>query len=877
MMHMRQLRGWLVRLFGLFQRARREREFAEELESHLAMHIEDNLRAGLSPEEARRRALIKLGGVTLTKERSREQGGLPMLETLGQDLRFGLRMLRKNPGFSLIAILTLALGIGANTAIFSVFNAVLLRPLPFKESERVVMVWQINTAAAGGNRTPFTVDTLLDLRKQSKSFDEFAAFLISTRNFTGRETPEQVRTALVTANFFTALGAEPQLGRTFLPEEEHLGAEMVVVLSDGFWRSRFAADPQVVGRAINFNGRSFTVVGVMPPALNFPEKEVELWSPLPLEHPVVRGQSPLHGVARLQPGVTVAQALAETRTLKSSFDKNAYNLNLLPVNDFVVGDVRPALLALLVAVMLLLLIAAVNVANLMLVRAAARVKEISIRTALGAGRGRIIRQLLTESLLLVLMGGVLGTLGAMVGIDLLVKLAPQGIPRLEHVGIDARVLGWTALVSLLTGVACGLTPAWQSARLKLNDALKEGGRGTTEGAGQRRWRSSLVVVELALAVMLLIGAGLLLKSLWRLQQVDPGVKEERVLTMFLTLVGQRYSQDQQLVDFYARLLESVQALSGVRAAALSNSLPPGSYEYSTIFHIEGRPSTPDHPPFVAYVIRTSPSYPRTFGIALRSGRQFTASDNADAPRVLLINETFQRRFFPNEDPVGKRIHVGGGEQRDWREIVGVIGDVKYNGLADEVQPAVYQPLAQSQTRAIFLSLKTDTADPLGLTPAVRNAIKSVDSEVPIARISTMEQRLAAARAQLRFRATLIALFAALALILACIGIYGVISYSVAQRTHEIGVRLALGAQSRDVLRLVVGQGLKLTLAGVGCGLMASLALARFMQQLLFQVKPTDPLAFAGTAILLAGVALLACYVPARRATKVDPLQALRHE
>jgi len=373
-------------------------------------------------------------------------------------------------------------------------------------------------------------------------------------------------------------------------------------------------------------------------------------SPLPLENPALRGQSPLRGVARLKSGVTVAQALAEMRTLKSSGDQKAFNLNLLPVNDFVVGDVRPALLAMLVAVTLLLLIAAVNVANLTLVRAAARVKEISIRAALGAGRGRIIRQLLTESLLLVLMGGVVGTLGAMMGIDLLVKLAPAGIPHLEQVGIDARVLGWTALVSLLTGVACGLAPAWQSARLKLNDALKEGGRGATEGAGQQRWRSSLVVVELALAVMLLIGAGLLLKSLWRLQQVDSGVKEERVLTMFLTLGGQRYSQDQQLVDCYTRVLLGVQALPGVRAAALSNSLPPGSYEFSTVFQIEGRPSTPDQSPFLAYVIRTSPSYSSTLGIALRSGRQFAASDNADAPRVLLIIEGMLFLDYPQRQP-----------------------------------------------------------------------------------------------------------------------------------------------------------------------------------------------------------------------------------
>jgi putative ABC transport system permease protein len=876
-MGLRQLRGFSVRLFGVFHRARREREFAEELESHLQMHIADNLRAGLSPEEARRRALIKLGGVTLTKERYREQRGIPMLETLLQDLRFGLRMLRKNPGFSLVAILTLALGIGANTAIFSVFNAVLLRPLPFREPERVVMVWQIHTAAAGGNRTPFTVDMLRDLRTQSKSFDELAAFVPSNLTFTGGESPEQVRTALVTTNFFTALGAEPQLGRSFLPQEGQLGAETVIVLSDGFWRSRFAADPQVIGRTINFSGRSFSVVGVMPPALNFPEKEVELWAPLPLDLPALRFASPFHGVARLQPGTTVTQALAETRTLKASSDQKAYNLHILPVNDYVVGDVRPALLALLVAVMLLLLIAAVNVANLMLVRAAARVKEISLRAALGAGRGRIIRQLLTESLLLVLMGGAVGTLGAMFGIDLLVKLAPTGIPHLERVAIDTRVLGWTALVSLLTGIACGLTPAWHSARWNLNEVLKEGGRGSTEGAGQRRWRSSLVVAELALAVMLLVGAGLLLKSLWRLQQVEAGVREEQVLTMSLSLVGPRYSQQQKFIDFQARLLADVEALPGVRAAALSNSLPPDSFDFSTVFQIEGRPAATDQTPPVAYVVRTSPDYPRTLGIALRSGRNFTASDQADAPRVMLINETFQRRFFPNEDPLGKRIHVGSDPQQDWREIVGVIGDVKYNGLADEVQPAVYQSLAQSQTRRIYLSLKTDTADPLGFVPAVRNVIKSLDSEVPIARISTMEQRLAAARAQLRFRATLIALFAALALILSCIGIYGVISYSVAQRTHEIGVRLALGAQARDVLRLVIGQGLKLTLAGVGCGLLASLALTRLMQQLLFEVKPTDPLTFASTALLLTGIALLACWIPARRATKVDPLVALRSE
>jgi putative ABC transport system permease protein len=875
-MRIRKIRGWFVRLFGIFQRKRREREFAEELESHLAMHIEDNLRAGMSPEEARRRALLKLGGVTLTTELSCEQRGLPMLEVLWQDLRFGLRMLLKNPGFTSIAILTLALGIGANTAIFSVFNAVLLRPLPFREPERVVMVWQKRPAAAGGDRTPISVADLLDLRAQSKSFDEFAAFTSGNLNFTGADMPEQVRFASVTANFFAVLGVEAQFGRTFLPEEGRPGAGLVVALSDGFWRSRFAADPQVVGRAINLNGRSYTVVGVMPPALNF-LRGVELWTAYQLEAPARRGPFPLVGVARLKSGVMVGQALAETRAIKSSFDKNAFNLNVLPINDYVVGDVRPALVALLVAVTLLLLIAAVNVANLMLVRSAARVKEISLRAALGAGRWRLIRQLLTESLLLTLIGGSLGTLGAIAGIELLVKLAPAGIPRLDQVGIDARALGWTALVSLLTAIACGLAPAWQSARQKLNDALKEGGRGATEGLGQRRWRSLLVVAELALAVTLLVGAGLLLKSLWRLQQVDPGVNTERVLTMFISLRGQRYSRDQQFIDFYARLLEGARALPGVRAAAVSNSMPPDSRKFADAFQIEGRSYDPDRPPQVTNVIRVSPDYCSALGIAQRSGRNFTDADTTGTANVVLINETFQRRFFPDENPIGKRIHNGPGPQWVWREIVGVVGDVKYNGLGDETQPALYQPLAQSQSSGIFLSLKTETDDPLSLATAARNLVRSVDNEAPIAMISTLEQRMASAMAQLRFRATLIAVFAALALILACVGIYGVISYSITQRTHELGVRMALGARARDVLRLVVAQGLKLTLAGVGCGLLASLALTRLMHELLFQVKPTDPLTFAGTALLLAGVALLACYLPARRATKIDPLVALRHE
>jgi len=799
------------------------------------------------------------------------------MQILWQDLRYGARMLMKKPGFTLIAVITLALGIGANTAIFSVVNAVLLRPLPFDEPERVVMVWHKGAEAAGGDRTPLAVADLLDWRAHSHSFDAIAAFSYASFNVTGRETPEQVLGASVTANFFAALGVKAALGRTFLPDEDRPGVGRVALLSDGYWRSRFSGAPGVIGSAINLNGDSYTVIGVAPPALNFPHKEVKLWTALQVETPTRRGPYFLQGVARLKSGLSLQQAYTDIRAIKSSFEGGNFNFNILPAPDYVVGDARPEIVALLVAVTLVLLIAAVNVANLTLAQSAARMKEISIRSALGARRWRIIRQLLTESVLLALTGGALGTLGAVWGVDLLVKLAPDDIPRLEQIGIDGRALGWTALVSLLTGVVCGLRPAWQSSRLNLNEALKEGGRGATEGSGHRRWRNSLVVVELALAVTLLAGAGLLLKSLWRLRQVDLGANPERVFTAFFEMPERRYSQPQQFINFYDRLLEGARALPGVRAAALSNSLPPSSAGYSDWFGIEGRPALPEQLPQFAYVIRVSPDYFRALGVALRRGRFFTEADTAEAPRVALINETLRRRFFPDEDAIGKRLNTGNDRQPIWNEIVGVVGDVKYNGLADQIQPAYYQPLSQAQSSAVALILKTDAADPLSLTAAARGALKSVDSELPFAYVYTMEQLLALDTAQLRFRATLIALFAALAVVLACVGVYGVISYSVANRKHEIGVRMALGAQSRDVLRLVLRQGLALTLAGAGCGLLGSLALTRFMRKLLFGVSPTDPLTFIVISLLLIAVALAACWIPARRATKVDPMVALRVE
>jgi len=797
------------------------------------------------------------------------------MNTLLQDLRYGVRVLLKKPGFTLVTVITLALGIGANTAIFSVVNAVLLKPLPFKDSERLVMVWNRGAEAAGGDRTPLALADLLDWRAGSRSFDEIGAFQFIMFNYTSSESPERIQAAGVTANFLSMLGVLPSLGRTFLADEERPGGPRVALLSDGFWRKYFAADPQVLGRTINLNGTAFNVIGVMPAALDFPTKEVQLWTALQLPPPTRRGPYFLRGVARLKDGVTVEQARAETRTIKSSFEGQPFNFNLLPVNEFIVGDVRLALLVLLVAVTLVLLIAAVNVANLMLVRSAGRVKEMSIRAALGASRARLIRQLLTESLLLALAGGVLGVLWATWGIRLLLKLAPESIPRLDQIGIDGRVLGWTALVSLLAGVLFGLAPAWQSSRLNLNEAT--GGRGTTESPGKRRWRDLLVVSELALAVMLLIGAGLLVKSFWRLQRVDAGVNPERVLTMQLALRGQRYADARQVDAFYPRLLERVQALPGVRAAAVSNSLPPENTEFSSGFTIEGRPAIPHQIPPIAYFIRVSPDYFRTLSIPLRRGRYFSAADSADAPLVAIINETMARQFFPHEDPLGHRLNTGDERQPTWWQIVGVVGDVKYTGLADETQPALYQPLVQATSWNVFLSIKTETSDPLGLAAAVRNEIRSLDGELPVAQVGTLEQRFATAVAQPRFRTTLIALFAALALMLAVVGIYGVISYSVTQRTHEIGVRLALGAQTSEVLKLVLKQGAALAVMGVVIGLGASLALTGLLKKLLFNVSTTDWPTFSAIPLLLAAVALLACYLPARRAAQVDPMVALRYE
>jgi len=799
------------------------------------------------------------------------------MEAILQDLRYCVRLLVKNPGFTVAALIALALGIGANTAIFTVVNAVLLRPLPFREPERLVMVWNKGAEAAGGDRTPLAVADLLDWRAQQTSSEEVGAFQYAFFNYPGHELPERVRGAGVTSNFFSILGASAALGRTFEPDEERPGAQRVAVISEAFRQRHFAGDSEILGRVISLSGATYTIVGVMPAAFDFPARDVELWTALQLQPPTRRGPYFLRGVARLKPGATPDQARAELDSMKSSFTDEKLDFNVLAINEFIVGDVRTALLVLVAAVTFVLLIAASNVANLLLVRAAAREKEISIRVALGASRARIVRQLLTESLLLALAGGAFGVLLAMWGVDVLLRIAPESIPRLDQIGIDARVLGWTALLSMATGVAFGLAPAWHGSRLNLNETLKEGGRGTTETGARRKWRNLLVVSEVAMAVMLLVGAGLLINSFMRLQGVDPGINPQQVLTMRLTLRGPRYPNGQQVNAFYDQLLERVRSVPGVRAAAVSNSLPPDRTEFSDDFTVEGQPVAVTETPPIADVIRVSQDYFSVLGLPLRSGRYFNEADTRNAPIVTIVNESLARQFFAKQDPIGMRVNMGDESNPYWATIVGVVGDVKYAGLAANTQPALYQSAAQGRSWDIFLIVKSEPADALSLTVPVRNEIMSVDAELPVTQISTLEQHLSESIAQPRFRTTLIGIFAAVALILASVGIYGVISYSVSQRTHEIGIRMALGAEARDVMSLVVKQGLMLTATGLGIGLLGAFLLTRLMSTLLFGVTATDPLTFVVISVLLTGVALAACLVPARRAAKVDPMVALRYE
>jgi putative ABC transport system permease protein len=878
---MRRLRALFVRLAGLYRKDRQEREVTAELESHLQLHIEDNLRAGMSTAEARRQALINLGGVEQIKENYREQRGLPLLETLFQDSRFAFRLLRRNTGFTAIAVLTLALGMGATTTIFSVVNTVLLRPLPDQTHHQLLLVEETHPGAV---RSGFTFATFLDLEREAKTVENASAFRDWVFNITGEGEPQQVSGALISGNFFAVLGSQPLMGRTIQPEDDQAGGNnRVVVLSYVLWSSRFGADPGILGRKLNVNAEPFTVIGVMPRGFDFPQHS-ELWCPL------VPG-SGLHNNRRAhlltvlvdrKPGESLGGVQGELTAFAESVEKQnpgvddpSLTLSAVPLQKSLAAPVRPALIILLLAVGLLLLIACANVANLLLSRTAARRKEIAIRLTLGASRARLTMLLLTESIFVSLFAGAVGLLIAEAGLTFIRTENNQDLPRFTEINLDWRVFAFALAISILSGLFFGLAPALAGAKLNLNAPLKEG-NWVPVGARLRLSNGALTVLQFGLATILLAGAGLLGSSLLHVLRENPGFNPDHLLTLQVFLSPLKYPEgDPNSSVVLHEMIERVRALPGVRAAGVVNALPISGGP-STEFVIKGRPAPRLGNEPGADIRVTDPGYFPAMGISLLAGRTFTDHDTATSARVVLINEMLARTFWPNENPVGRHITM-----KDWGppltgEIVVVVGDVKGNGLDAAVGPMLYWPYTQFGQIFNTMVVRTDN-DPLRLAATVKDRIWSVDKDQPVSRVQTMDQILSDSVARRRLYVVLLAVFASVALLLAAAGIYGVVSYSVTQRTREIGIRVALGAERVDVLRLIIAHAAKLALTGELLGILLALGLTRLMTSLLFGISAADPLIFAGAASLLSAVALAASYFPARRAMHVDPMVALRYE
>jgi putative ABC transport system permease protein len=811
------------------------------------------------------------------------------MTTLLQDLRYGTRMLMKNPAFTLVAVLALTLGIGADTAIFSVVNAVLLRPLPYDQSENLVFLTERSPVLEGMS---VAYPNFLDWREQNNAFESIGVFRRSDYNLTGGGEPERIVAGQVSADLFRVLRVNAARGRIFDNDEDKPGSPLVVVLSHALWQRRLGGDPNIIGQTLTLNGRDFTVIGIMPPSFQFPSR-VEMWTPVGqlAKDPgwESRGNHPgLYAMARLKPGVTVQQARDDMEIVAANLEKQYPDSNtgnrasLTPALENVVGSIRTALLVLLSAVGFVLLIACANVANLLLARASNRQKEMAIRTALGASRTRIVRQLLTESLILSFAGGAFGILLAHWGVQLIIAVSPDSIPRFREIGLDARVLLFTMGVSLLTGIIFGLAPALQSSKPDLNETLKEAGRGST---GRRHiMRSILVVSEVALTLVLLIGAGLMIRSFYHLQRVDPGFSADNLLTFNVSLPQKKYPDPQQRINFYQQLLQNLTALPGVQSVGMATGLPLGNNGWQSGFWIEGRPEPPQGQRPLTEVALVGPGYFKAMQIPLLRGRDFNDQDVMAAPpdpkhpefrrpTVTVIDEEFARRYWPDEDPLGQQITFWGGKVT----VVGIVRRVKMEGLnTDSNRVQSYYPFNQNPSGSMSVVVRT-IGDPTGLSNAVRQQVLAIDPDQPIYSVQTMGQIWTDSIAPDRLFLMLLGTFATVALILAAVGIYGVMAYSVTQRTHEIGIRMALGAAQSNVLGMVIRQGMKLALAGLGLGLVGAWLVTRTMSSLLFGVSATDPLTFVVISLALAGVALGACFLPARRATKVDPMIALRYE
>jgi predicted permease len=875
--------SWTSRLKNLFRPNQLDGDVDEELRFHLEARVKDNVAAGMTPEQARQDAIRRFGGQLLTKDKTRDADILVWLNTLGQDVRYAIRNLRNNAGVTAAAALSLALGIGANTAIFSALHAIVLRPLPYKDPARLARLWMDNRRL--NLHEDLTSYPNYEDWKKNRSFVDIAGFVPTDTILTGLEEPARVPDAVVTFNLFSVLGVPPVMGRAFAEEEQQPDRSNVVILSNGLWRRQFGSDPHVLGKMLELDGKPCQIVGVMPAEFVFPSKETQLWKPITITpaRRASRGSYFLSVVGRLNPGVTMEQARAEMTGIGAQLEaqypdfNKGYGVWVVPLLDQVVGSMRQVLFVLLGAVAFVLLIACVNVANLLLGRGVVRGREIAVRAALGAGRARLVRQLLTESAVLSMLAGGMGLAIAFWGIRGLVLLAPKDLPRLNEVSIDAPVLAFTLLVSLVAGVFFGMAPALRISRVDLNETLREGGRSQSGGKPERFVRSGLTIAEVALSMILLTGAGLMIRSLLSLQSIHPGFQTDNVLTWRIAPSRTKYPAGPAVAGFYSDMLQRLQSIPGVQGAAAVTDVFLSSTPNSGGFTVEGHPSPPPEQQIEATVDSASPNYFRVMGVPLMRGKFFDGNESRETPPVMIINETMAKRFWPGEDPVGKRFKFGDANSNDpWRTIVGVVGDMRRQGMEKPARCETFAAMAQRPARGMTVVIHA-TSDPAKVVGMVRDTVRAMDKSAVLFERSTIADQIGDSLSQRRFETILLSLFSVLALILATVGIYGVVFQSVSQRINEIGIRVALGASKGSLLRMIVGETLLLVSLGAIVGGFAAFSLSRALSSFLYSITAADPLTYLAVAVLLALAAGLASVIPALRATSIDPLNALRYE